>query len=43
MGLHVLLQGELYFLYVDDVHISQETHLWDNTTCYGDSLTFFYM
>jgi hypothetical protein len=23
------------FLYVDDVHTSQDTHLWTSTACYG--------
>jgi hypothetical protein len=26
--------------YVDDARISQETHIWTSTACYGDSLTF---
>jgi hypothetical protein len=28
MGLHGLLRGWLYFLYIDDVRTSPETHLW---------------
>jgi hypothetical protein len=31
------------FLYVDDVHTSQETRLWSSTACYGNSLTFLYV
>jgi hypothetical protein len=46
MGLHSLLRGYLYFLYVDDVRTtqetpSQETHLWASTACYGDSFIFY--
>jgi hypothetical protein len=41
MGLHVLLRGQLYFLYVADVRTSQETQLWASTACYGDSFTFY--
>jgi hypothetical protein len=33
----------LLFLYVDDVHSSQETHLWASTACYGDSFTSLYV
>jgi hypothetical protein len=29
------------FLYIDDVRISQETHLWTSTLCYEESLTFY--
>jgi hypothetical protein len=28
---------------VDDIRISQETHLWASTTCYGDILIFIYV
>jgi hypothetical protein len=28
-------------LYVDDVRISQETHLWASTVCYSNSLNSF--
>jgi hypothetical protein len=31
----------LHFLNVDDVRISQRTHIWDSTACYGDNFTFF--
>jgi hypothetical protein len=31
------------FLFVDDVHTSQETHLWVSTACYGDTFTFVYV
>jgi hypothetical protein len=30
---------QFYFLYVDDVLTSQETHVWTPTACYGDSFT----
>jgi hypothetical protein len=40
-GLHGLLRGQLYFLYVDDIHISQETHIWASKLCHGDSFTFY--
>jgi hypothetical protein len=50
MGLHGLLWGYFYFLYVDDVRISQKTHLLACTVyllactvCYGDNLTFLYI
>jgi hypothetical protein len=42
MGLHGLLRGQLYFLYVDDVRASQKTHIWDSTACCGDSLFVLY-
>jgi hypothetical protein len=35
--------GYIYFLYEDDVRISQETHLLPSTACYGDSSTFYIM
>jgi hypothetical protein len=41
MGLHGLLQGLDYFLYVDDIFTSQETRLWASTACYGDNFTFY--
>jgi hypothetical protein len=28
------------FLYVNNIHTSQETHMWAFTVCYGDSFTF---
>jgi hypothetical protein len=31
------------FLYVDDVRISQGTHLWASTACYRDSFTSLYV
>jgi hypothetical protein len=31
------------FLFVGDVHTSQETRLWSSTSCYGDSFTFLYV
>jgi hypothetical protein len=31
------------FLYVDDVRISEETHLWASTACYGDNVTLLYV
>jgi hypothetical protein len=31
------------FLYVDDVRISQETHLLASAVCYGESFTFLYV
>jgi hypothetical protein len=34
-------EGELYFLHVDDVRTSRETHLWTSTVCCGDSFTFY--
>jgi hypothetical protein len=43
MGLHGLLRRWLYFVYVDDVRTSQETHIWALTACYGDSFTFIYV
>jgi hypothetical protein len=39
MGLHGLLRVHLYFLYVDDIRTSQETHIWASAACYGDSFT----
>jgi hypothetical protein len=41
MGLHGLLRGQFYFLYVADVRISQETQLWASTACYADGFTFY--
>jgi hypothetical protein len=32
-----------YFLYVDYVRTSKETHLWASTACYWDSFTFSYV
>jgi hypothetical protein len=40
MDFQSLLRIYLYFLYVDDVRTSQETHLWASKTCYGDIFTF---
>jgi hypothetical protein len=31
------------FLYVDDVHTSQEIHLWDSTPRCGDRFTFLFV
>jgi hypothetical protein len=31
------------FLYVIDVHTSQETHVWAPTASYGDNFTFSYV
>jgi hypothetical protein len=42
VDLHVLLLRWLYFLYVDDILTSQETHLWTCTACYVDGFTFLY-
>jgi hypothetical protein len=42
MGLQSLLQGYLYFLYVNDVRTPQEIHLWDSADCYGD-ITILYL
>jgi hypothetical protein len=41
VALHGLLQGYIYFLYVDDVRTSQEIHLCVSTTCYSDGFTFY--
>jgi hypothetical protein len=30
------------FLYVDDFHISQGSHLWSSRACYVDSFAYFY-
>jgi hypothetical protein len=39
-----LLYGQSFtFLYVDDVHTSQETHVWASTACHKDSFTFYFM
>jgi hypothetical protein len=43
MGLHGLLLGQLYFSRVNNVHTSQETHLWISTARYGYSCTFLYV
>jgi hypothetical protein len=43
VGLHGMLRGKLYILYVDDVCTSQETHLWASTACYVDSFTLLYV
>jgi hypothetical protein len=40
MDIHGLLWISLYFLYLDDVSASQETHLWTFTGCYGDRFNF---
>jgi hypothetical protein len=37
----LLLQGEPYFLYADDVRTSQQTHA--STACYRDSFTILYV
>jgi hypothetical protein len=36
------VKGIDYFLYVDDIRTSQQTHLLASKTCYGDSLIFSY-
>jgi hypothetical protein len=41
MGLHGLLQVNVYFLYVNDVRTSQEIHLWASTACYGHTFTLY--
>jgi hypothetical protein len=43
MGLYGLLRVSFTFVYVDDVHTSQETHLWASTCCYGNSFAFLYV
>jgi hypothetical protein len=43
MGLHGLFQRYLKFLYVYDVHTSQEARLLPSTSCYGDRFTFSYV
>jgi hypothetical protein len=43
MGLHGMLRGQHYSLYVDDVRASHETHLWAPTASYGDSFTYLYV
>jgi hypothetical protein len=43
MGLHGLLKGYLIYLYVDDIHTSQETHIQASTAYYGDSFIFLYV
>jgi hypothetical protein len=40
-GIHGLLQGWLYLLYVDDDRTSQEPQA--STACYGDRFTFLYV
>jgi hypothetical protein len=42
MGLHTLLRGYLYFLYVDDIRTSQETYLMTSMGCYGIILLLVY-
>jgi hypothetical protein len=32
-----------FFIYVDDIRTSQETHLWASRTCYRNSFTFLYV
>jgi hypothetical protein len=41
MHLHGLLRRWLYFLYIDDVRTSQETHLCTYTASYGDGFTLY--
>jgi hypothetical protein len=41
MGLHSLVQAYLYFLYVEDVHTLQETHLWLSKAFYRNSFTCY--
>jgi hypothetical protein len=33
----------LLSLHVDDVHTSQETHVWASTSCYKDSFSFIHI
>jgi hypothetical protein len=40
---HDLLWEYLYFLYVDDIHTPQETHLWASMVCYGDIIILVYV
>jgi hypothetical protein len=42
-GLHGLLRGSSTYLYVDDVHSSQETHLRASAASYEDSFTSLYV
>jgi hypothetical protein len=41
MVLHGLLRRKFYFLYVDDVRTSQETHLWPSMAFYGITLLLY--
>jgi hypothetical protein len=43
MGFHGLLRGYVYFLYVDVIRTTQETHLWTSTACYEDSFISLYV
>jgi hypothetical protein len=43
MGLYGMLGGYNYFLYLDGVRTSQETHQWDSTACYEDIFIFLYV
>jgi hypothetical protein len=43
VGLHGLLLGKLYVLYLDDIHTAQETHLWASTALYWGSFTSLYV
>jgi hypothetical protein len=38
-----MLRGQMYFLYVDDVHISPETHLRASTADCGEQIYFLYV
>jgi hypothetical protein len=41
MGLNSLLQGYLYFFYLDEVYTPYETRLWTSTACYGIALLLY--
>jgi hypothetical protein len=43
MDLHGHLRDNLIFWYVDDVPISEETHVWASTASYNDSFTLLYV
>jgi hypothetical protein len=43
MGFYGLLRGQFYFLYVNDVGTSQETHLQSSTAFCRDIFTYLYI
>jgi hypothetical protein len=43
IGLQELLRNNFSFLYVDDVRISEEIHLWGFTACYRGNFTVLYI
>jgi hypothetical protein len=43
MSLQTCYGDSFTFLYVDDVHASQETLVWASTACYGNSFTSLYV